>query len=294
MSDVIEESTQPGAHAGPFAPLIDTTVRIVTWNLWWRWGPWRERAAAITATLAGVNADVLCLQEVWIDGDTSSAHQITAMLGYEHVVTGHRLVLADDDGVEVGFGNAIVSRWPITSHRVRELPGVEGADELRVGLLADIAGPRGVLQVTTTHLNWRYDHSAVRQAQVRAMCRLIDEAKPAIGRSFPPVLCGDFNAEVGSEEMRMLLGLAAVPVPKLVFHDAWALAGNDTAGLTWTRENRYAAAELEPDRRIDYVLVGWPKAGGAGNPVRCTVHGMAEVGGVLPSDHLAVVADLRY
>ena len=47
-------------------------------------------------------------------------------------------------------------------------------------------------------------------------------------------------------------------------------------------------------RRIDYVFSGWPKEDGAGQIVRCTVAGKDAVGGVHPSDHYAVVAELRY
>ena len=52
--------------------------------------------------------------------------------------------------------------------------------------------------------------------------------------------------------------------------------------------------DLEPDRRIDYVLVGWPKQGGAGHVTHCRVEGVEPVGGITPSDHYAVVAELRY
>ena len=39
---------------------------------------------------------------------------------------------------------------------------------------------------------------------------------------------------------------------------------SSSTGATWTNANPYARLDLEPDRRIDYVLVGWPKAAGAG------------------------------
>ena len=42
------------------------------------------------------------------------------------------------------------------------------------------------------------------------------------------------------------------------------------------------------------MFVGWPKAGGAGHVTRCTVEALEPVDGVVPSDHLAVLAELRY
>jgi endonuclease/exonuclease/phosphatase family metal-dependent hydrolase len=49
-----------------------------------------------------------------------------------------------------------------------------------------------------------------------------------------------------------------------------------------------------PDRRIDYVLLGRPRRGGAAHVVRCALAGTEPVAGVVPSDHYAVFADLRY
>ena len=277
---------------GPYGTLIDTRLRVLTWNLWWRFGPWEARRPAIAATLARLDADVICLQEVWEDAESSFAEELAGGLGFHHVY-GSRLVLDD-----VEFGNAVLSRWPITGSAVLPLPSTQSTEELRTCVRADIDGPRGALQVFSTHLNWRFDQSHVRQEQVRAICRFIDAAKPVDGRSFPPILGGDFNADPDSDEIRMLSGRAATPVPKLVFHDAWEAAGepsdSSATGATWTNRNPYAKLDLEPDRRIDYLFVGWPKAGGAGHVTRCTVEALEPVDGVVPSDHLAVLAELRY
>ena len=77
-----------------------------------------------------------------------------------------------------------------------------------------------------------------------------------------------------------------------MFHDAWEVAGAGP-GLTWSNDNPHAARDLEPDRRIDYVLVGWPKAGGRGQVVEAEVVGDEPVDGVVPSDHYGVLATLR-
>lgn len=277
---------------GPYGPLIETRLRVLTWNLWHRFGPWEARRPAIAATLARLDADVICLQEVWEDATVGFAEELAAGLGFHHAY-GARLEV---EGVR--FGNAVLSRWPITASEVLPLPAPEGAEELRTCLRADVEGPRGALQLFSTHLNWRFDQSDVRQEQVRAICQFVDGAKPAGGRRYPPILAGDFNADPDSDEMRLLTGRAATPVPKLVFHDAWEVAGqasdSSATGATWTNRNPYARLDLEPDRRIDYVLVGWPKAGGAGHVTRCTVEGLEPVDGVVPSDHLAVLAELRY
>jgi hypothetical protein len=46
--------------------------------------------------------------------------------------------------------------------------------------------------------------------------------------------------------------------------------------------------------RIDYVLVGHPKLGGAGHVRSAAQLGNRAVGGVFGSDHFGVVADLLY
>jgi endonuclease/exonuclease/phosphatase family metal-dependent hydrolase len=271
---------------GPYGALLETRVRVLTWNLWWRFGPEERRRPAIAATLAALDPDVVALQEVWGEpGGTNFAAELAEGLGFDSAYAA-RLEL---DGVQ--FGNAVLSRWPITSSTPTPLPAPPEADEQRLVLRADVDGPRGPLQVFSTHLNWRFDHSAVRQQQVRAIAEVVAGARP---RTYPPVLCGDFNAVPDSDEIRMLTGRAAGPVEGLVFHDAWEAAGDGGPGHTWSNANPYAVLDLEPDRRIDYVLVGWPKAGGAGHVTSCEVVGTSPVDGVVPSDHYGVLAELRY
>ena len=271
-----------------FGPLAGGRLRILTWNLWWRFGPWEDRLPAILAAVDALAPDIACLQEVWIEeaSGRSSAGLAADRLGGFHHVTSSRFTT---DGVS--FGNAVVSRWPIAGHEVLDLPATATSEELRTCLRADIETPAGPVQVFSTHLNWRFDESHVRQEQVRAICSFVASSPP---RDYPPVLCGDFNAAPDSDEVRMLTGRMAVPVDRLVFHDAWEVAGDRAdRGLTWSNANPYACLDLEPDRRIDYVFVGWPKAGGRGHVESCQVVGTEPVNGVLPSDHYGVVADLR-
>ncbi len=90
----------------------------------------------------------------------------------------------------------------------------------------------------------------------------------------------------------MMTGLTSVPVPKLVFIDAWR-AGGTGEGSTWDNRNAHAAQDFEPNRRIDYVLVGYPREAGIGQVVEARLVGDQPVDGVWPSDHFGVVADIR-
>jgi endonuclease/exonuclease/phosphatase family metal-dependent hydrolase len=159
-------------------------------------------------------------------------------------------------------------------------------------VFAEVDGPRGPIQVYCAHLSWRDDHSAVRQAQVAEICRCVREHKP---RTFPAVLCGDLNSESQSDEVRMLTGHAAVPVPGVMFRDAWVEAGGDRVrGFTSDKTNPWVSTLLGRDQRIDYVLVGTPKLGGVGDVLDARLFGNAPVDDCWPSDHFGVVTELRY
>jgi endonuclease/exonuclease/phosphatase family metal-dependent hydrolase len=250
----------------PYGPLVETTLRLVTWNVWGRYGSWEHRQGAVRTTLDRHDPDIVALVETW-DGQAER-------LGAPH----HRFA----DGL------AVLSRWPITRHEQRPLSGPEdGGGSV---LYAEIDGPRGTVQVFVAALAWRLDHSDVRQAQVREIGAFIAETQR---RRYPTILCGDFNADPDSDEIRILTGKSAPAAPGLVFYDAWETAG-DGRGITWARANPWAAPVLWPDRRIDHVFSAWPRRGGAGHPVHAEVIGDQEVDDVIPSDHYGVLADLRY
>lgn len=275
-----------------YGPLIKTRVRIATWNLWGRYGPWEARLPAIIENLRAINADILALQEVWEDDTRSQAREIAAALGYDEPVYAANL---ERDGVR--SGNAVLSRWPIERSSVRVLPrrGANGAvdeeHEERLCVFAEVDGPRGMIQMFCAHLSWSDDHSAIRQEQTRDIAHFIREMRP---RRFPAVLCGDLNAEHSSDELRLLTGRAAAPLPRVILRDAWEAARNTEPGYTWSNDNPFAAASLDLDRRIDHVMVGQPKLGGAGHVVAAHIAGDVPIDGMWASDHLAVVAELRY
>lgn len=270
----------PASHAD----LSDGRLRVATWNLWWRFGPWEERLRRIVDELRRVDADVVALQEVWAADGTSSADVIADELGLERVSAAD---LEMSPGVL--FGNAVLSRWPIEGSEVVRLPAGDANDERRLILRADVDGPNGPLQVFSTHLNWRFDQSAVRQLQVEQIAEFVQDSRP---RTYPPIVCGDFNAEPGSDEIRTLTGQRPV-ASDLVMLDCWRAVHPTDPGFTWDNENPFVAEQLEPTRRIDYVLAGWPKAGGAGHAVGAELIGAAPIDGMYPSDHFGVVVELR-
>jgi endonuclease/exonuclease/phosphatase family metal-dependent hydrolase len=256
----------------------------MTWNLWWRYGPWQQRREAIAATLAAVRPDVCGLQEVWeVDGENLAADLAGRLGMHWHWAAAH------GRGNE-HIGNAVLSRWPIGERGEARLP-TANPEEGRVVAYARIDTPTGVLPMFTTHLTYRYGGSQIRVDQVRRLAAYVAER---IGdAAWPPVVTGDLNADPDSDEVRLLGGVVTAPaVPGLVLVDAWRYADPADPGFTWHHGNGYLSDSPIPDSRIDYILVGLPRAG-RGRPRSARVAGTVPVDGVWPSDHYAVVTELE-
>jgi endonuclease/exonuclease/phosphatase family metal-dependent hydrolase len=256
----------------------------VTWNVWANSGPWELRYAHRTAP-------------PWHGRGHRRHAGGVPRVGYEPVAEiAQKLGLTYTPFIEwfeparLESGTAVLSRWPVSDTGSLKLAGFDGGDGGLVQF-ARVDGPRGQIDVFVVMLDWRPDLSHVRQAQVRELATYVnDTGSPA----HPVLILGDFNAGPDSDEMRMLVGQSQTAAPGLVFYDAWEVASEGGPGHTFSRRNRHAAAALLPDRRIDYVLSAWPRARGAGHPVRCEVLGTAGLDGVDPSDHFAVMAEFRY
>lgn len=268
----------------PYGDVVESTVRVATWNTWARFGEWERRQIGIESELAQAVPDIVLLTEAWHADSDTQVERVADRLGHEH----HRQGGSTGDGVSSGIG--ISSLWPIDEVRERPLPGgTDGFPGLAV--FARITGPRGPLHVFTVMLDYPLFASARRQAQVRELCAFVAEFDDG---DAPTIVCGDFNAGDDSDEIRMLSGKAATPVERLVFYDSWEVAGDGSPGFTWTNDNELAALSLYPNRRFDYVFSAWPRAGGVGHPVKCELLGVVPEGEPELSDHYGVVADLRY
>jgi endonuclease/exonuclease/phosphatase family metal-dependent hydrolase len=265
-------------------------MRVVSWNLWWRYGPWERRREAIAATLAEVRPDLCGLQEVWAAPGENLAADLAGRLGM-HWCWAAAAKAPRGAGGELSIGNAILSRWPIAAHAEAGLPAGGSAEENRVAVHARIDTPGGTLPMFTTHLAYGLGLSQARTAQVRALAEFV--AGHAADCAYPPVVTGDLNAEPGSDEVRLLGGLLTTPaVPGLVLIDAWRYANPGDPGFTWDHRNGYQSGSVIPDSRIDYVLAGLHRQG-RGKVRSAGLAGTAPAEGVWPSDHFAVVADLQ-
>lgn len=108
--------------------------------------------------------------------------------------------------------------------------------------------------------------SSTRQLQAARLLELASTWRGDPTSDLPVVLGGDLNAVPDSEEVRLLTGRRP-GVAGIVFSDAWEQCG-DGDGATWLRDNPHCADSAWPDRRIDYVMVSWPRPKPTGNPIR--------------------------
>lgn len=267
-------------------------LKILSLNLWHDAGDWPARAKLVREWIDRLDPDLIGFQE---------ALRVPRFDQVEELLDGRGMhvdyVKASDFWKKGGeheagdVGNAVASRWPITSREACVLPSSPDG-ERRAVLSVTVDAPFGPVGFTVTHLNWRLHHGAVREQQVQAVCELALRRAPEQG--FPPILAGDFNAEPESAEIRYVTGHQSLNGSSVCFLDAWAREADPVdRGFTWANRNPNARGELEPDRRIDYVFVGLPKRGGLGQILRGRVVCDEERSGVWPSDHFGVYAELR-
>ncbi len=259
-------------------------LRVLTLNIWNRQGPWEERLEVIRAGIRELDPDLVGLQEIIDYNGRTQADDIREGLGYEAAFG-----VAHDHGGGVGFGNAVLSRWPIQATRVFPLP-VGTSAERRSLLFAAIASPYGTIPFFVTHLNWMLHDGYAREQQVVAVAAHVKASAPIAG--LPPIVVGDFNAEPDAAEIRFMRGLQSLERQSTYFADCFGLAGEGPGYTFDARENPFAAPTHEPPRRIDYVFVRGPDSRVRGEPLSARVVMNQPRGGIYPTDHYGVLAEI--
>ncbi|MCP5032121.1 MAG: endonuclease [Actinomycetia bacterium] len=260
-------------------------MRLLTWNLWWQFGPWQDRQPAILGELLAVDPDVALLQEVWADEDQDQAEILSSGLGYQVARTRR------PGGEPHRFGNAVLSRWPVEELEQISLSGLDDQPSHRTALAVRIEAPSGPWVVIVTHLAWQYDLSALRQRQLGEVAELAAKYRGDVEVDPPVIVGGDLNAVPDSDEIRRLTGLSQPYVDGLVFTDSWATVGNGP-GHTWSRDNPHSAEAIWPRRRLDYVFVAWPRPKPLGNPLSARLVGVEPRDGQIGSDHYGVLVEV--
>jgi endonuclease/exonuclease/phosphatase family metal-dependent hydrolase len=264
---------------------------------------WDRRRHEILAWLDRLDPDVVCLEEIWEDGRTENTatwlvRHAPADRWY-HVFGGHSLPETVWPDASLRFGSAVLSRWPIDAHHVELLPPdgpfpwellharTAGLDVFAVHLAAaPVQGPGRVRQVVAI------DDAVRRLSDPVSVAPAVYGGPPR--ESMPPIVCGDFNAEPDSDEIRFLCSLHAIDGRSTFYQDAWRMAGEGPGYTQDWRTNPIAAGMNINRKRIDYVFVGDPflRAGGAGRVLRAELACHEPLTGILASDHVGVVVDV--
>jgi len=294
-------------------PTTTPTVRVVTLNA----GSllehgWPERRDEVVAWIRRLQPDVVCLQEIWERDDdptTNTARWIaeqTPEFGW-HVHFGGA---AFDESLwpdaHLHFGSAVLSRWPIELGGHLDLPvAPDDEDRFPAQVPWEVVHARTAgLDVFSCHLASAPVHGHHRRVQVLAIEEYIRNVRGDLDGSvatrrpreaMPAILCGDFNAEPDSDEIRFLTSLCDLEGRRTYYQDAWRVAGDGSAG--WTQDWRthpIAAALNVPRKRIDYVFVGdaFRRAGDAGRVVGAQLAFHESLTGVMASDHMGLAVDI--
>ena len=209
--------------------------------------------------LAGVirrtDPDIVALQEVDDRTNRTGGVDQTAVLAQLAGLHGRFAKQLDYEGG--GYGQAILSRYPLGEVAVQWLPGVPER-ERRIVASVTVKADGVTFTFASTHLH--HADAAIREQQAEALNGLFaDEDRPVI-------LAGDLNAVPGSR-----------PITILKRH--WRSATDDADKML-----TYPA--MNPERQLDYVLF---RPGG-----RFRVHSVQVVEEPVASDHRPLLVELRF
>lgn len=241
-------------HLPDSAPADETNVRLAAWNLRMGFGiDGTARPDEVAALLREEGSDVVLLSEIdrgWLlNGGQDQLTILARLLGYH---------LAFGPAGDQVWGDAILSRWPLSDVESTRLPAYDSLTGAQA-LAATIASPSGDVRVISTHIQPDADGEDPTLRQTQDVARLAQEAK---GDSLPVVVGGDFNFEPGS--------------------GSWeAITGADMGDALAEARPLLTSSSDDPTQQIDHVFVSGGVA--VSNPrTRQT----------LLSDHLPVFVDV--
>lgn len=169
------------------------SLSFLSLNIWFDNEDWPARFALMLEEIRKLDPDIIGLQEVIQRQDLDNqAMQLADSLDYYYYFDS-----VDDEDRSTRFGNAIVSRYPITETNFRAL---EPLDAFRKVVHARISVDGQPLDVYNTHLHNPGDATETRKTQMRDMLDFIDET----GTSDLVFVMGDFNANPDWEEMDVM------------------------------------------------------------------------------------------
>lgn len=243
------------ALTGPEVPAAGqpgAAVRVMSWNV--RYGQdyatGAPDPAAVADAIEAADPDVVLLQEVgrgWpIGGGVDLLEWLSRRLAMRYEWA---------PAANGQFGNALLTRLPVSDVETRRLPFLQGPMERSyVAATVHLDGGRE-LRVIGTHLQHRKEYTATRVAQSEALLAAWDGAPRT-------VVAGDFNF------------WPTWPEPRL-----WSAAGFVSAQDATGHGAAFTSPTDDPDNRVDWIF-GTPDL---------TFSDFAILTGVTSSDHFPLV-----
>ncbi len=211
----------------------------------------------IQSTPELASSDIILVQEMSPD----SAAQLADGLDVNHVYG----AVADSCVTGLPFGNAVLSRWPITGSETIPLPGVAPiSPQPRCAVHATVEINGTVISAISVHLETAYMRRKGRTAQARALAR-----HPLANRPVPTVIGGDFNSASP---------LAVQAIDRVMNGAAFARA-TDAGEPTFRRFSRPFT--------LDHLYA----RGVSGHPWKTAASGVIQT--ATASDHQPIWTDLR-
>lgn len=236
------------------APQSEDRLIVMTYNIHQGFNtegkinPWE-----LLEPISRVNPDILALQESDMNRISSTNVDIVQWLA-------HKLNMYIYFGPETSqqiYGVAILSKFPLHHTETYYLTSIE---DQRVLVRADIQWKGQPLSIYAVHAGLSEEDRTAQTAEIRDI--LVQNANRKI-------LMGDLNSLPTSKQIIQLV---------VMLNDAWTSSGYTPMDpLGWT------SSSLEPEKRIDYILVS----------KEFTVRHCEVIRGVYGSDHLPVWAEIE-
>jgi len=184
----------------------------------------------VVQTIKDNNVDIVGLNEVYndIEGKITNEQVIylANKLGYDYYFFGQSITIKGN----IGYGNAIISKYPLSNFRVHKIddPIIKDEDayyESRSIIECDLEVANSIIKVFVTHLG------LAKSEQKNGINKLL-----ALIKNEKTILMGDFNMEENNDNI--------IELSKVIRNSSYLIE----------RENKSTYPSNNPNIKIDYIF----------------------------------------